>query len=222
MVPLDPDLKQLIARYRQGDFPMAASRDDPGYDWFNPPVRGILPIAALTIVPELADMVLSGAYEVRINSDFDRMVAACAAPGKDRSESWINPAIEKLFQRLHRAGLAHSVECWQGGDFAGGLYGLHPGGGVFCGESMVSLRPRASAVALVHLCARLWAGGFTVLDCQMVTPHTARLGAQEIPQHSYLALLQGALKRPAAFPTEPLASGAIRAFIELCAKNGNS
>jgi leucyl/phenylalanyl-tRNA--protein transferase len=213
-----PDLQiaQTLHRYRQGDFPMAQGRNKPGYDWYNPAVRGILPLDRLQIAPALEQAVRDRVYDIRVNCDFAGMIHHCAIRTGAQEESWINQEIEALFTALHRAGHAHSIECWRGDVFAGGLYGLHPGGAVFCGESMVSLKPRASAVALVHLAARLWAGGFSLLDCQMVTPHTARFGAVDIPQTVYLAQLRVALNRTARFDPGPVDWTMIDDYLALC------
>ena len=100
---------------------------------------------------------------------------ACA----DREETWINPAIERGYTRLHEVGHAHSIECWSGDELAGGLYGVRLGGAFF-GESMFSAGRDASKVALAWLVARLRVGHFRLLDCQFMTPHLASLGAVEI------------------------------------------
>ncbi len=121
-------------------------------------------------------------------------MAACA----DRPETWINGEIRRLYRDLHRMGHAHSVEIWQDGALAGGLYGVALGGAFF-GESMFSRRRDASKFALIALVARLRAGGFRLLDTQFVTPHLARLGAVEISRAAYHRQLEPAVGRPANF-----------------------
>ncbi|HEY5713473.1 MAG TPA: leucyl/phenylalanyl-tRNA--protein transferase, partial [Allosphingosinicella sp.] len=128
------------------------------------------------------------AYQVTLDRAFTEIVRLCAM----REETWINAGIEAGYVRLHEAGRAHSVEIWQDGELAGGLYGVRLGAAFF-GESMVSLRPSASKVALAWLVARLIVGGFRLLDCQFITPHLKSLGAVEIDQKDYLALLDSAL-----------------------------
>lgn len=172
---------------------------DAHYDWHNPPLRCILPINRLVVSDPLHDAVVNGLYQIRINSDFDAVIEGCAEYSTRHPGTWINPPIMAMFKDLHRAGHAHSVECWQDGALVGGVYGLIPGGSVFCGESMFSRKPRASTVALVHLCARLWAGGFTVLDTQYLNDHTAKLGAFEVMQADYLFHLTQGIARPADF-----------------------
>ena len=120
----------------------------------------------------------------------------------DRTDTWINPQIERLFTELFRMGHAHSVETWQDSSLVGGLYGVALGG-VFFGESMFSFARDASKVALVHLAARLRLGGFRLLDTQFVTPHLAQFGAAEIPRDRYKQLLAHAVDVPAVWLTDP-------------------
>ena len=140
----------------------------------------------------------AGPYEVRTNAAFHEVVLACAAPGPGRAETWINHPIERLYLRLNELGHAHSVECWKDGALVGGLYGVALKGAFF-GESMFSRRTDASKVALVHLVARLIAGGFVLLDTQFLTEHLARFGAEEIPRREYHRRLDRALRADADF-----------------------
>ena len=121
---------------------------------------------------------------------------ACAERPGDGT--WINGEIVESYVALHRLGHAHSVEAWQDGRLAGGLYGVHLGGAFF-GESMFHHVTDASKVALVALVDRLTRRGFLLLDIQWVTPHLAQFGAMEIPRRKYLALLQKAVARDCAF-----------------------
>jgi leucyl/phenylalanyl-tRNA--protein transferase len=128
------------------------------------------------------------------DADFGAVITACA----DREETWINAEIEASYIRLHEAGRAHSIEVWQDGALAGGLYGVRLGAAFF-GESMVSLKPGASKIALAWLVARLIVGGFRLLDCQFMTEHLRSFGAIEIPRDDFRALLAEAVERPATF-----------------------
>jgi leucyl/phenylalanyl-tRNA--protein transferase len=111
---------------------------------------------------------------------------------------WITPEMIEAYERLHRLGHAHSVEVWQGGELAGGLYGVAVGG-LFAGESMFTRVRDASKVALVHLMGRLRERGYRLFDVQFLNDHTASLGAVEIPRREYLARLRRALECPATF-----------------------
>ena len=123
---------------------------------------------------------------------------ACAEPGPDRPSSWITDDFVRSYAELHGRGLAHSVEVWEGEALVGGLYGVAMGG-FFGGESMFRRRTDASKAAVGHLVERLRAGGFSLLDAQVPTPHLARLGAVTIPQADYLTRLRTALESPANF-----------------------
>jgi leucyl/phenylalanyl-tRNA--protein transferase len=184
----------LLQAYASGVFPMASSAESDELFWVDPKERGILPLDGLHVSRRLARSFLAGGFEIRIDSDFAGVVAACA----DREETWINPEIRQLYGELHRMGHAHSVEIRDERGLAGGLYGVALGGAFF-GESMFSRRRDASKHALVALVARLRAGGFRLLDTQFVTPHLARLGAIEVSRAAYHRALAAALDRPADF-----------------------
>jgi leucyl/phenylalanyl-tRNA--protein transferase len=137
-----------------------------------------------------------GAFEVSVDRAFEAVMRACADRPDDGT--WINEEIIETYTALHRLGLAHSVEVWQAGKLAGGLYGVHLGGAFF-GESMFHRVTDASKVALVSLVDRLARRGFTLLDTQWVTPHLEQFGAVEISRADYLLRLSRALARDCAF-----------------------
>ena len=193
----------LLLAYRHGIFPMSDGRDDPEVFWVEPKVRAILPLDGLNVSRSLAKAVRQDRFRVTCNAAFDAVIAACAAPRPDHPESWISDRIMTSYRALHREGHAHSVECWLGDDLAGGLYGVQFGG-VFCGESMFSRADNASKVALVWLVGLLRVAGAKLLDCQFITDHLASLGAVEIAQTNYIAMLAeaegvGAAALPDAF-----------------------
>jgi len=182
----------LIDCYRRGVFPMADSRDDDGVFLIDPQRRGVLPLDSLHLSRRLARTVRNEPFEIRIDTAFPQVVAACAKSAPGREDTWINPTIELLYRDLFARGVAHSVECWQGYQLVGGLYGVSLGGAFF-GESMFSRVRDASKVALVHLVARLLVGGYRLLDCQFVTDHLTRFGVVEIPRAEYHRRLANAL-----------------------------
>lgn len=184
----------LLRAYAAGVFPMAETAEASDLFWVNPPIRGILPLDGLHVPRRLARSFLKGDFEIRVNSDFDAVMAGCAA----RPDTWINGMIRDLYGALHRLGHAHSLEIWRAGRLVGGLYGVALGAAFF-GESMFSAERDASKLALIALVARLRAGGFRLLDTQFVTAHLARLGAIEIPRDVYLRQLELAVNRPANF-----------------------
>ncbi|MBC2668387.1 leucyl/phenylalanyl-tRNA--protein transferase [Novosphingobium piscinae] len=192
----------LMLAYRSGIFPMADSRDDPEVFWVEPRLRAILPLDGFRCSRSLARTLRRGRFRVTCNSAFPAVMEACAAPRRDTAETWISARIAASYRALHREGLAHSIECWSddpdGGAplLVGGLYGVGFDR-VFCGESMFSVVPDASKVALAWLVAALRRCGTELLDCQFMTDHLASLGAVELAQSRYLTLLRHA-QRPAA------------------------
>lgn len=191
--PIPPDL--LLHAYRNGIFPMADSREDDELFWIEPRRRAVIPLDGFRCARSLRKVLRRDAYTVTCNTAFEEVLRACAAPRDDNEGTWINHRIEASFTALHRDGHAHSIECWQGEDLVGGLYGLAIDR-AFCGESMFSRADNASKVALAWLVALMRRAGFMVLDCQFMTAHLASLGAVEIPQARYLALLESARGTP--------------------------
>ena len=195
-VEVTPDL--LLRAYRVGLFPMAETRRGRRLYWLDPEYRGVLPLDRFHAPRRLIRTVLNGPYRVSVDTDFAAVVAGCAAAAPGREETWINPDIERLFADLHRAGYAHSVECRQGDELVGGLYGVSLGAAFF-GESMFSVARDASKVALVYLVARLRAGGYSLLDTQFVTSHLAQFGTEEVPRERYKKLLASAVDLAASW-----------------------
>ncbi len=188
---LTPEL--LLEAYRHGLFPMAYSADSPYIHWICPEMRGQLSIEDIHIPRRLKKTLRSAPYEIRINTAFEAVIKACGKPAADRPETWINEAIIKTYCELHKQGHAHSVECWDNDELVGGLYGLAIGGAFF-GESMFSRGQDASKIALIHLCARLWKGGFSLLDTQFVNDHLRQFGVYEISYEEYKEELECALQ----------------------------
>ncbi len=181
---LTPDI--LLAAYANAVFPMA---DESGeIRWFCPDPRAVIELNELHVSKTLGQLHRQNRFELTIDRDFPAVIRACA---RRKEGTWISPDIIEAYIRLHELGRAHSVEAWQEGRLAGGLYGVRVGG-VFCGESMFHLQRDASKVALVHLVERLIQGGFVLLDVQFMTEHLERLGARLIPRDEYLRRLREA------------------------------
>jgi len=188
---LSPEV--LLTAYSRGIFPMAD--DDGDILWFCPDPRTIIELDRFHASATLRQLCRRGRFEVVVNRDFSGVIRACA----DREEgTWISPDVVEAYCRLHELGYAHSVEAWQEGELAGGLYGVAIGG-VFCGESMFHRRRDASKVALVHLVQRMKERGYSLLDVQFTTPHLTRFGAVEIPRREYLRRLEQAIRKPCRF-----------------------
>lgn len=177
---------------------MARSRDERRLYWVDPERRGVMPLDGFHIPRSLRRTLRAGRFVIRCDTAFAEVMRRCGEATPDRPDSWINDEILRLFIELHGFGFTHSVEAWEGDELVGGLYGLALGGAFF-GESMFSRRTDASKVALVHLVARLRAGGFTLLDTQFVTDHLSRFGTVEISREEYRARLAAALEVDARF-----------------------
>jgi leucyl/phenylalanyl-tRNA---protein transferase len=184
----------LLAAYRHGLFPMpdgpSRRRRRPApMLWWSPVERGVLPLDALVVSRSLRRALRRS--EVRVNTAFAEVLAACADPS--RRGSWIDADIQVAYTRLHELGWAHSVECYDEDALVGGLYGVRIGG-FFAGESMFHSATDASKVALVRLVEWLRETGGQLLDVQWPTPHLATLGAVAIPRDRYLELLADAVR----------------------------
>lgn len=188
---ITPDV--LLRAYACGIFPMAENAQDPSLFWVEPEIRGIIPLEGFRIASRLARTVRSDRFAVTVDHAFDHVISGCAAPQPDREDTWINRRIRELYGALHRMGHAHSVEVWDNGELAGGLYGVSLGRAFF-GESMFHTVRDASKVALVHLVARLVAGGYVLLDTQYVTEHLRTFGAVEVPRLRYRRMLDVAIQ----------------------------
>jgi leucyl/phenylalanyl-tRNA--protein transferase len=201
------DARDLLSCYARGVFPMADAREDERVFLIDPERRGVIPLDGFHVSRRLARTVRAEPFEIRTDTTFRAVVQACAASGPGRVETWINHSIEDLYVRLHDLGFAHSVECWLDGELVGGLYGVSLQGAFF-GESMFSRRRDASKVALIHLAARLLAGGYRLLDAQFMTEHLTQFGAVEISRLDYHRRLALALSAEADFQRAGAMGGA--------------
>ena len=190
LIEITPEV--LLKAYACGIFPMAESADDPALFWIEPEKRGVIPLDRFHVSTRLARTVRSDRFTVTVDRDFDAVLEACAEPWPGRSRTWINGRIRALYRKLYERRHCHSLEVYEGDNLVGGLYGVTLGRAFF-GESMFHRARDASKVALVHLVARLKAGGFKLLDTQFVTDHLRTFGAIEVPRRQYHKLLEGAL-----------------------------
>jgi leucyl/phenylalanyl-tRNA--protein transferase len=168
----------LLKAYACGIFPMAENADDPSLYWIEPELRGIIPLDRFYVSSRLARTVRSDRFTMTVNRDFEGIMAGCAEPQPGRPRTWINERIRSLYRKLHERRHCHSIEVYLDGNLVGGLYGVALGRAFF-GESMFHRERDASKVALVHLVARLKAGGYQLLDTQFVTDHLKSFGAIE-------------------------------------------
>ncbi len=183
----------LLTAYRRGVFPW--------YDettpvcWWSPDPRAVFELDGLHVSRRLRRTLRSGRFSFTVNRAFAEVIRGCA----DRPEgTWIVPGMIAAYETLHRLGHAHSVEAWWDGELAGGIYGVAVGG-LFAGESMFTRRTDGSKAALVYLVHRLRERGYRLFDIQMLSEHTASLGAVEIPRKDYLGRLRRAVALPVTF-----------------------
>ena len=191
---LTPEL--LLTAYSQGMFPMA--HEGGHIYWYSPDPRAILPLDRLHTSRSLFRLIHSGKYQVRFDTAFTAVVTSCAAPGPGRETTWISDEIIEAYTLIHSLGFAHSVEVWSDEELVGGLYGVSLRG-LFAGESMFSILPNTSKVALYFLVRHLRTRGFTLLDVQYQTPHLLSLGAVEVSLARYRDLLRQAMAVDAKF-----------------------
>ncbi|MGH6727564.1 MAG: leucyl/phenylalanyl-tRNA--protein transferase [Pseudolabrys sp.] len=182
----------LLKAYACGIFPMAESADDPALYWIEPDMRGIIPLEGFHLPKRLVRSVRTTSFTVWVNRDFDAVIDGCAEEKPDRARTWINLRIRKIYRSLFERGHCHTVEVYDGPALVGGLYGVSLGRAFF-GESMFHRARDASKIALVHLVARLIAGGYRLLDTQYVTDHLKTFGAVEVQKRRYHRLLEDAL-----------------------------
>ena len=190
----DLSVERLLLAYQQGIFPWY-SPGDPIL-WWSPNPRLILIPEEFHLAKRLRRTIRQQVFSTTFDTDFSGVIRQCAQIRLDTGEgTWLSEEMIEAYQRLHDLGYAHSVECWQGGKLVGGLYGVSLGA-VFFGESMFSLAPDSSKVALAGLVDRLKGWAFELIDCQVGTGHLQRLGAREISGEEFSHRLAQAVARP--------------------------
>lgn len=197
----DLAVERLLAAYRRGIFPWY-SEGQPIL-WWSPDPRMVLRPADFHASRSLRRTLRRGDWSFTTNRDFEAVIDACAESRPGQEGTWITPAMRRAYLDLHRAGWAHSVEVYRNGLLAGGIYGVAIDSAFF-GESMFHRLTDASKLALWYLCALLERDGFTVLDCQMYTPHLETLGATNLPRRAFCELLGRCCTRLKAWQPVPI------------------
>lgn len=190
----DLSVPRLLLAYRSGIFPWTVNP----VSWWSPNPRAIFELERFHVPRSLARVLRRAPFEVTCDHAFRRVMEECATSGPGRRGTWITAEFIEAYARLHEAGHAHSLECWQNGELVGGIYGVSVGG-CFAGESMFHRVSNASKFALCHLVARLRGQGFTLFDIQMITPATRQMGAIEISRDEYLERLAAATRLDCRF-----------------------
>ena len=190
--PIIP-LESLAYGYRQGIFPMSDipglmdedSRQIGRIEWYRPHDRALFPIEGMRVSKSLAKFMRAEPYEIRFDTEFEAVIRKCRRP----YDNWIDETIVQTYLAAYKAGWGHCAECWEDGNLIGGVYGVAVGA-VFCAESMFHRKTNGSKIALYHLIERCRLQGFTTFDVQIMNPHLESLGAYEMTQDEYLALIK--------------------------------
>ena len=187
----DLSLERLMLAYRSGIFPWF--NDGDPILWWSPNPRMVLFPEKLKVSKSLRRLIKQNKFEITFNKAFTRVIEHCAVMKREgQAGTWITAEMLEAYLRLHEFGHAHSVEVWEDGQLAGGLYGIDlPNQKVFCGESMFSQVSNASKVALYYLVEDLRSKDYQIVDCQVYNPHLESLGAEEITQDQFLKYLDG-------------------------------
>jgi len=190
----DLRMERILTAYSLGIFPWY-SEEDPIL-WWSPDPRALLVPDEMHVSRSLRRTAAKGIFEIRFDTDFPGVMEACAqTPRPGQEGTWIVPEMLAAYVQLHHAGFAHSIECWHEDTLVGGLYGLSLGKAFF-GESMFSYRTDASKIAFGALAAHCQAWDFHFIDCQMPTPHLARLGVRTMDRYEFLEKLALAVAHP--------------------------
>ncbi|MDF2413810.1 MAG: leucyl/phenylalanyl-tRNA--protein transferase [Aeromonas popoffii] len=190
---LSPD--RLLAAYHKGIFPW----NEPHQPllWWSPDPRGVIIPEQLHVNRSLRKFIRRTSFDISINRAFNEVIAACAAPRRSASGTWISTPMIDAYRQLHRLGHAHSVEIWQDGQLQAGLYGLSLGR-LFCGESMFSRIDNGAKLAMMALCQHFTRYGGALIDCQMQNDFLVTMGIQEWPRATFLTALAQLSRQPLA------------------------
>jgi len=188
----DLSVDTLVSAYSQGIFPWF--NDDQPVLWWSPDPRLVLYPEAIKVSRSLKKVIRKNELELRCNTEFEEVISGCALRGATADleileDTWITESMHEAYTQLHRQGYAHSIEVWQNNELVGGLYGIALGK-TFFGESMFSRVSNASKIALVGLCQHLLVKGFTIIDCQVASPHLFTMGACEIERSKFIQSLE--------------------------------
>ena len=186
----DLSIERLTLAYSHGIFPWFSFRDNDEPVWYCPMERFVIFPSEIHVSHSMRSLINKGVYRVSINEDFEGVMRGCQrADGRlEMDGAWLSDDIIKAYTALHQEELAASVEVWDGDALVGGLYGVTMNG-VFIGESMFSLVPNASKLALIALARHLEQQGWKFIDCQIETPHLRSMGARYIPYEEYMNVL---------------------------------
>jgi leucyl/phenylalanyl-tRNA---protein transferase len=183
----DLSIERLLLAYKNGIFPWYENRY---ILWWCPDPRFVLFPSGLKISKSMNQLFRKKAFECTVNKDFSAVISHCKSISRNGQDgTWITEEMRDAYNELHRLGYAHSVEAWQDGKLAGGLYGIRIGR-IFFGESMFSRVSNASKYAFIHYVQHLEKEGVELIDCQVYTAHLESLGAHMIPRETFIPLIR--------------------------------
>ena len=177
----------LLEAYASGIFPWFDTDHDP-IMWWSPDPRAIFELDGFHVARRFRRVLRSHPYHLTFDQAFADVIAGCASPRPGQRGTWITPRMHRAYEQLHQLGFAHSAEVWRQNELVGGIYGVSLGRWFFA-ESMFSAETNTSKIALHWLLGRLQAMEFVALDCQLMNPHLASLGAVSIPRARFLERL---------------------------------
>ncbi len=183
---------RLLAAYERGVFPWYSTQQP--ILWWSPDPRMVLFPEEFKCSRSLAKTLRNGPYTTRVDHAFGATIRACAAPRRGGPDTWLNKDMIASYEQLHELGFGHSIETYEAGQLAGGLYGIQLGQ-IFFGESMFSLRRDASKVALARLIQECRARDIQLVDCQVASEHLASLGARDVSRSQFVGLLRRFARR---------------------------
>lgn len=183
-------VKRLLDAYCNGIFPWY--EESQPVLWYSPDPRMVLFPGKLKVSKSMKQVLGKNQFHVTFNENFEAVVDNCSIiPRVGQSGTWITRDLKEAMLKLHKLGIAQSVEVWEDEVLVGGLYGVYlKEKGVFCGESMFSKVSNSSKFGLIKLVERLKKEGLNLIDCQVYTPHLESLGGEEIPRREFLKYLK--------------------------------
>lgn len=179
---------RLLLAYSYGIFPWTSFRDCEQLHWYCPHKRFIIFPSEIHVSHSMRSLIRKNKYEVTMNKAFEEVIRKCGELRIHEKGAWLGPAVTKAYIELYRQHLAVSVEVWDENRLVGGLYGVAIGQNFF-GESMFSLVPNASKLALINLAWFMEKQGAGIIDCQLETPHLRSMGGRYITYDEYLSLI---------------------------------
>ena len=187
----DLSVDRLLLAYSHGFFPWFSFRHRQEPLWYCPLQRFVIFPKEVHVSHSMQQLINKHHLKPTINKDFEGVILGCAtAQNRNQEEgAWLGPNMIEAYTELHRQGFAASVEIWEDDQLVGGLYGVNLGRAFF-GESMFSLVPSASKLALIHLARMLEILGGNIIDCQFETPHLRSMGGRFIPYEEYISIIR--------------------------------